>query len=54
LAELLEELLVSQVDAVAKRVLAEVDLERNDLDAVALAPLGRQVGSRIGDYTEAA
>src|SRR5207302_2534352 len=47
-----EELLVAHVDAVAKRLLAEEDLEGHYLDAVARAPLVRQVGRRVRDDGE--
>ena len=38
----------------AKRLVAEKDLERDDLDPVALAPLAGQVGGGVGDDREAA
>src|SRR6266851_2955136 len=47
-----KELLARHVDLVAKRLLAEEDLEWDDLDLVAVAPLGGQVGSRVGDDRE--
>ena len=47
-----EELLVGDIDSVAKRFLAEEDFERHDLDVVATAPLVGQVGSRVRDDRE--
>src|SRR6266851_1818928 len=47
-----KELLARHVDLVAKRLLAEEDFEWDDLDLVAVAPLGGQVGSRVGDDRE--
>src|SRR5207245_9001880 len=49
-----EELVARHVDPVAKRLVAEKDLERDDLDPVALAPLVGQVGGGVGDDREAA
>jgi hypothetical protein len=50
--ELAEELVVGQVDAVAKGLLAEEDLERDDLDRVLLPPLRGEVGGGVGDDPE--
>jgi hypothetical protein len=50
--QLLEELVVGQVDAVAKALGAEEDLERDDLDAVFLPPGRREIGCRIGNDAE--
>src|SRR5207237_3341575 len=47
--QLLKELLVGEVDAVLVGLVPEVDAERDNLDAVLLAPGLRQVRRGVGD-----
>ncbi len=51
-AQAAEELVVGDVDAVAKRLVLEDDLQRDDCDPIPRAPLFGKVGGGVGDHRE--